>query len=208
MSKQKSGMMKNVISIFVITLIAVLLLAVVNQVTRDPIALAEINARNEVYKTVMSEATGFGEIMTEEEIVEKGEKALTDAGISSCEINHAMAALRGDEKLGYVIAATSKNGYGGDIQIAIGIDMNGTITGFNVIKHSETAGLGAKAKDDPSFAAQFEGKATDAPIAYVKGGGATGQQIDALSGATITTNAVTEATNAAIAFYNACLKGE
>ena len=204
MSKQKSGMIKNVVSIFAITLVAVLLLAVVNQVTKDPIALAEINARNEVYKTVMSEATGFEEIMKENEIAEKGEKALADADITTCVINHAMSALRGDEKIGYVIAATSKSGYGGEVQIAVGIDMDGNITGFNVIKHSETAGLGAKAKEDPAFAEQFKGKTANENIEFVKGGGATGNQIDAISGATITSNA----TNAAIAFYNSCLKGE
>ena len=206
MSNKKSSVIKNVLSLLVITLVAVLLLAVVNQVTRDPIALAEINARNAVYEAVMTEATGFEEIMTEEEIIDKGEKALADAGISSCEINHAMGALKGDEKIGYVIAATSKIGYGGDIQIALGIDANGTITGFSVISHSETAGLGSKSTE-PEFAGQFAGKEASA-IEYVKGGGASGQQIDAISGATITTNAVTEATNAAIAFYNSCLKGE
>lgn len=206
MSNKKSSMLKNVISILVITLVAVLLLAVVNQVTRDPIALAEINARNEIYEAVMSDATGFGEVMTEEEIAENGEKALSDAGITSCEINHAMTALRGDEHIGYVIAATSKIGYGGDIQVAVGIDNDGTITGFSVIKHSETAGLGSKSTE-PEFAGQFAGKKAE-PIEFVKGGGATGQQIDAISGATITTTAVTDAVNAAIAFYNSCLKGE
>lgn len=197
---------KNILSMFVVTLVAVLLLAVVNQVTRDPIALAEINARNAVYENVMKEATGFEEVMSEEEIAENGEKALADAGITTCEINHTMRALRGDEKIGYVIAATSKSGYGGDIQIAVGINNDGEITGFSVISHSETAGLGAKAAE-PDFGKRFEGKKAET-IEFVKGGGATGQQIDALSGATITTNAVTEATNAAIAFYNSCLKGE
>ena len=197
---------KNILSMFIITLVAVLLLAVVNQVTRDPIAQAEINARNAVYETVMEEATSFGEIMSEEEIAENGEKALADAGITACEINHAMEAMNGDEKIGYVIAATSKSGYGGDIQIAVGITSDGVITGFSVISHSETAGLGSKSTE-PEFAGQFSGKKAET-IEFVKGGGASGQQIDAISGATITTTAVTQAVNSAIAFYNTCLKGE
>ncbi len=206
MSKPKSGMLKNVISIFVITLVAVSLLAVVNQVTKDPIAQAEINARNEVYRQVFADAKDFEEVMQEAEIAANGEQALEAAGITTCEINHVMAAVDGDKKLGYVIASTSKSGYGGEIQIAVGITADGEITGFNVVKHSETAGLGAKAKEDPAFAEQFKGKTADT-IEFVKGGGASGNQIDAISGATITTNAVTEATNAAIAFYNSCLKG-
>ena len=206
MSNKKSSVIKNVLSLLVITLVAVLLLAVVNQVTRDPIAQAEINARNEVYRAVFTDAKDFEEVMSEEEILEKGEKALADAGISSCEINHTMAAVDGDRKLGYVIAATSKIGYGGDIQVAVGIDESGTITGFSVVKHSETAGLGSKSTE-PEFAGQFAGKAA-APIEYTKDGASADNQIDAISGATITTNAVTEATNAAIAFYNSCLKGE
>ncbi len=197
MSKQKSGMIKNVISIFLITLVSVLLLAVVNQVTKDPIAQAEVNARNEVYRQVFTDAKDFEEVMKEDEIAKNGEKALKDAGITTCEINHVMAAVDGDKKLGYVIASTSKSGYGGEVQIAVGITAEGEITGFNVIKHSETAGLGAKAKEDPAFAEQFKGKSANENIEFVKGGGAT-----------ITTNAVTEATNSAIAFYNSCLKGE
>ena len=206
MSNKKSSVVKNVVSIFVITLVAVLLLAVVNQVTRDPIAQAEIDARNAVYRTVFAEAKDFEEIMKAEEIAEKGEKAIKDADVPSCEINHVMAAVDGDKKLGYVIAATSKSGYGGDIQVAVGISAEGKLTGFSVIKHSETAGLGSKSTE-PEFAGQFAGKSAE-PIEFVKGGGASGQQIDAISGATITTTAVTNATNAAIAFYNSCLKGE
>ncbi|MBR3148938.1 MAG: RnfABCDGE type electron transport complex subunit G [Eubacterium sp.] len=206
MSNKKSSVIKNVLSIFIITLVAVLLLAVVNQVTRDPIAQAEIDARNEVYRAVFAEAKDFEEIMTAEEIASAGEKAISEAGVPSCEINHVMAAVDGGNKLGYVIASTSKSGYGGDIQVAVGITADGKITGFSVIKHSETAGLGSKSAE-PEFADQFAGKAAET-IEFVKGGGATGQQIDAISGATITTTAVTNATNAAIAFYNSCLKGE
>ena len=202
-------MLKNILSIFAITLVAVLLLAVVNQVTRDPIAKAEIDARNQTYSEVFADAKDFKDLdMSEEEIVKNGEKALSDADIASCEINHAMKAVDGDTVLGYVIAATSKNGYGGKIQIAVGINNDGEITGFSVISHNETAGLGAKSKDDPEFAAQFKGKTASESIEVIKGGGATGNQIDAISGATITSKAVTEATNAATAFYNAYLKGE
>ena len=100
MSKQKSGMIKNVISIFLITLVSVLLLAVVNQVTKDPIAQAEVNARNEVYRQVFTDAKDFKEVMKEDEIAKNGEKALKDAGITTCEINHVMAAVDGDKKLG------------------------------------------------------------------------------------------------------------
>jgi len=202
-------MLKNILSIFAITLVAVLLLAVVNQVTRDPIAKAEIDARNQTYSEVFADAKDFKDLdMSEEEIVKNGEKALSDADIASCEINNAMKAVDGDTVLGYVIAATSKNGYGGKIQIAVGINNDGEITGFSVISHNETAGLGAKSKDDPEFAAQFKGKTASESIEVIKGGGATGNQIDAISGATITSKAVTEATNAATAFYNAYLKGE
>lgn len=209
MSSKKSSMLKNILSIFAITLVAVLLLAVVNQVTRDPIAKAEIDARNQTYSEVFADAKDFKDLdMSEEEIVKNGEKALSDADIASCEINNAMKAVDGDTVLGYVIAATSKNGYGGKIQIAVGINNDGEITGFSVISHNETAGLGAKSKDDPEFAAQFKGKTASESIEVIKGGGATGNQIDAISGATITSKAVTEATNAATAFYNAYLKGE
>ena len=82
---------------------------------------------------------------------------------------------------------TSGKGYGGDVGLVVGIDTTtDKIFGVGVTTHSETAGLGSKAKDDPKFAAQFAGVDIKGPIKV-------GDPINALSGATITSNAVCSA---------------
>lgn len=207
MAKKKSSILVNTLVLFVVTFVAVLALAVVNQVTKEPIAQAEINARAEVYRTVYSDAENFSEIENSESLLEGSAEMLAAAGYDGCYINDALAVTdsAGNVK-GYVIASTSPSGYGGDIQIALGITSDGVITGFNVVSNSETAGLGSKCTD-AEFTSQFAGKSAEA-LEYTKSGASADNQIDAISGATITTNAVTEATNAAIEFYNSELKGE
>jgi len=80
-----------------------------------------------------------------------------------------------------------KGGYGGDVGLMVGIDVNeDKIYGVGVTTHSETAGLGARAKDDPKFAAQFADMNIMEPIKVSGDGG----NVNALSGATITSRAV------------------
>ncbi len=90
---------------------------------------------------------------------------------------------------------TSGKGYGGDVGLIVGIDTtDDKIFGVGVTTHSETAGLGSKAKDDPKFAAQFAG-------VHVKGPIKVGDPINALSGATITSDAVCSAATDAGEIY-------
>jgi electron transport complex protein RnfG len=91
-----------------------------------------------------------------------------------------------------------KGGYGGDVGLMIGIDIdNGTVLGAAVTTHSETPGLGAKAKDDPSFVSQLKGLSIESPILVTSDGG----KINAMSGATITSRAVCNAANDAGKIY-------
>ena len=99
-------------------------------------------------------------------------------------------------KMGYVINVTSHEGYVGDISISMGIDDQGTVKGIEILKISETAGLGMKAKED-SFKGQFKDKNVT-QFSYTKSGASADFEIDAISGATITTKAVTNAVNAGL----------
>ena len=99
---------------------------------------------------------------------------------------------------GYVMSLTAKEGYGGAITLSMGVKTDGTITGLSVLEASETAGLGAKCKE-PEWQAQFPGK-HGPNMEVVKGGGASETQIDAISGATITSKAITKAVNAGLKF--------
>ena len=81
----------------------------------------------------------------------------------------------------------------------MGIDSEGTVKGIEMLKISETAGLGMKAKES-AFKDQFANKAVK-QFSYTKSGAKSDFEIDAISGATITTKAVTNAVNAGIVYY-------
>ena len=97
----------------------------------------------------------------------------------------------------------STQGYGGAVVIAVGIDVSGTITGIQILEHSETPGLGANASN-PSFTDQFIGK--NGILSVVKGE-AGENAISAISGATITSRSVTESVNTAFTYFQEILKG-
>ena len=97
-----------------------------------------------------------------------------------------------------VALETSGKGYGGDVGLMVGIDVkDDKLIGVGVTTHAETPGMGAKAKSDPSFVAQYEGLSLDQPIAVSQDGGS----ISAISGATITSRAVSKAANDAGEIY-------
>lgn len=196
----KSSFLKNCIALFAITLVAGLALSAVNEITKEPIAAAEEKARSEAYKTVFSDAEFVS--------VEDSDKLIQEfkAAGSACTVDDVLAATeKSGNIIGYVMSATSPSGYGGNIQIAVGISCETEeITGFSVLSNSETAGLGAKCTED-FFTSQFTGKSAGG-IKYTKTGASDNTEIDAISGATVTTNAVTEAVNFALDFYNNVLK--
>lgn len=81
-----------------------------------------------------------------------------------------------------------KGGYGGDVGLMVGINLeNDQIIAVRVTTHSETPGLGSRAKDDPAFVSQYDGKSLDDKFGLKSENGS----IDAMSGATITSRAVT-----------------
>ena len=111
-------------------------------------------------------------------------------------VDWCYAGYQGDEVVGYVAQATVQ-GFGGPVEVVVGVDTNLILTGISVGggNFSETAGLGAKAKDT-AFTDQFKGKS--APISVIKAGGkATESTVDAITSATITSNAVAGAVNTA-----------
>ncbi len=109
------------------------------------------------------------------------------------------------ETVGYVLNVTSHSGYGGDIEISVGILNDGTISGIEMLSINETAGLGMKA-DEAEFKDQFKDKNVE-KFSYTKNGASADNEIDAISGATITTSAVTDAVNSALVYFQNELGG-
>ena len=122
-------------------------------------------------------------------------QVIKDLGMSGS-IDEVCAVDGGDT--GYVITVTDGEGYGGDIQITVGITADGTVSGVSFLSISETAGLGMKATES-SFYEQYVGVQTEK--FYVSKDGGEGEPIDAISGATITSRAVTSAVNAALGYF-------
>ncbi|MGD8255996.1 MAG: RnfABCDGE type electron transport complex subunit G [Desulfobacterales bacterium] len=93
---------------------------------------------------------------------------------------------------------TFGKGYGGDVGLMVGIDVkDDKLLGVGVTTHGETPGMGAKAKSDPNFVAQYKGLSIEKPIKVTQDGGS----INAISGATITSRAVSTATTEAGEIY-------
>ncbi|MEG1992401.1 MAG: RnfABCDGE type electron transport complex subunit G [Acetivibrio sp.] len=195
-SKKKDTMVGDALKLFVITLIAGTLLGLVYQVTKVPIAEAKERAKQEAYQRVFKEAASF-----ESEETLSGAIDNTTAGVFISEI---LVAKDGDgKKIGYVLSFGSKEGYSGQIDLSMGVDVNGAITGLEVLSMSETAGLGANCTTE-EFKKQFNG-IQSGEIVYTKTGKTQDNEIDALSGATITTKAITNGVNNALAFvYKNC----
>jgi len=96
------------------------------------------------------------------------------------------------------VEAFGKGGYGGDVGLMVGIDVNeDKLIGVGVTTHSETPGMGARAETDPSFAAQFKGLPLKDPLKVTQDGGT----INAISGATLTSRAVCSAATEASQVY-------
>ena len=201
----KNKFLKNCLALFVITLVAGISLAFVNEVTKEPIAKAQDKARLEAYEVVYPNAE-FKVMDNSDEILKASSKSLEKENLSQCSVDDVLAVTdKNGNLIGYVFSATSPSGYGGDIKVAIGVS-NKTykISGFTVLSHSETAGLGAKATED-EFKSQFIGKSANG-INYTKNGASNDTEIDALSGATITSNAVCEAAASALPVHTHPLK--
>ena len=188
------NIIKNTAILTVITLVAGLLLGYVYDITKEPIAKSKEAAKNAAYQTVMAEADTF-ELM---------EVEAADLG-TGCDVDEVVAANAGSELKGYVITTTTHDGYGGDIQVSVGVAADGTVKGIEMLSIAETAGLGMNA-NTPEFKAQYAEKLVDAFV-VTKTGAAADNEIDAISGATITSNAVTNAVNTAILYYTNVLGG-
>ena len=193
---------KNTIILTIITLVSGVARGAVYEITKAPIANAQEEAKQEAYKQVFEDADSFDDLEVD---AKEAAEAVKAAGVDDgAEINEAVEAKQGGETIGYVITATDPNGYGGDIQVSVGIQNDGTVNGIAILSINETAGLGMKASE-PEFYEQYSGKQTD--HFYVSKDGGEGEQIDAISGATITTRAVTGAVNASLGYYQNVLGG-
>lgn len=192
---------KDAIVLFVITLIAGIALGYVYEITKEPIKQAQAAAKQEAYLAVFGEAKSFEKNDKLDENVKQYAAILKEGGYSNVSIDEALEAKDSNGNvIGLVLATTTKEGYGGDITITIGVNNDNLVKGVEILSISETAGLGMKAKDE-KFKSQYKEKSVD-QFVVTKTGASADNEIDAISGATITSNAVTGAVNAGVYFAN------
>lgn len=196
----KGKIIKDALILCVITLIAGLGLGAVYGITKEPIAKVEYETQQNAYRTVFQDAKEFVELPDFSS--DEATKIAEDSGIEadSVTIDGCVQAVGSDGSLlGYVITVTPHNGYSGDITFSIGVQADGTLNGYSITSINETAGLGMKAKEE-AFYSQFENKQVET-FTVTKTGSTDDSQIDAISGATITSSAVTNGVNAGLAYY-------
>lgn len=194
---KKDSFMKDALVLALITLISGCCLGGAYGLTKQKIY--EINMASTIasYKQVMpaeeyDDATYADALTT----AQSDGKIATDNGGASL-ISVVAAKDASGAETGYIVKGSAA-GYGGSVIVVVGVDADLKVTGISFPETlPETAGLGQKATE-PAFYEQFAGKGTK--LSVKKGGGAGEDEIDAISGATITSTAVTNTVNAATEF--------
>ncbi len=188
---------KDAIILCIITVVAGFGLGAVYDITKAPIEKVNYETQQNAYKTVFADAAEFTDLPDFSS--EEATKIVAESGYGDT-IEGCVQAMGSDGSvLGYVITVVSHDGYGGDIKFSVGIKTDGTVNGYSITDISETAGLGMKAKEE-AFYSQFENKQVE-QFAVTKTGSTSDSEIDAISGATITSSAVTNGVNASIVYF-------
>ena len=164
--------------LLVISVIVALLLAFTNSVTENKIAQNTIKEQEAARQQVLASAVEFKDLQHAQGIVKSVYQGVDKNG-AVC---------------GWCVSVTP-SGYGGEIDLMVGINPDMSVSGIKVVSNSETAGLGAKCSDE-DFSGQFAGKT--APVSVIKNGEPKENEIVAITGATITSAAVTEGVNIAV----------
>ncbi|NLK21500.1 MAG: RnfABCDGE type electron transport complex subunit G [Epulopiscium sp.] len=174
--------MKLGLILFAITAFSAMLLGFAHEITKEPIENQVRLAREKAMNETLSQADRFEEVMVE---LPKGSK-----------ISEINAGYKGDLLEGFVVKVSPK-GFGGPIEIMVGVSKDGIVQGIKMLKHSETPGLGANAEDD-SFTSQY--KDTSGELTVTKTIPNKDNEIQALTGATITSRAITDGVNEVLIF--------
>ena len=175
-------------TLFAVTAVTGLILGVVQHYTSIAIKRVEMEAQNAAFRIVLPDGKNFEEFEVKpDEFVAEIKKADD-----------------GSKLVGWCMNVNSK-GYGGIVNFIVGITKDGGVKAINILSHSETPGLGAKSTE-PEFYGQFADKKAT-PLKVVKGSASNPDEIVAISGATITSNAVTSGVNAAVEYWAKNLKG-
>ena len=203
----KNKIIKDALALTLITLVAGVALGGVYEITKDPIAKQEAQAKAEAYEQVFTDAAAFEEVEMDDTLIQTIRDQLDQEGYKAQSIEEVMRAEdQSGEMLGYAFTVVTSEGYGGDIRFSMGVQNDGTLNGISILSIGETAGLGMNA-DTPAFKDQFVGKQVE-KLQYTKNGATQDDEINAISGATVTTNAMTNGVNAGLCAFRVMEGGD
>jgi electron transport complex protein RnfG len=175
--------------LFTVTAITGLILGVVNEITAEPIRRTQERLRAEALAGALPEAGEFFDV----DLAQGADPIIKDV----------QEGKSGGDIAGYCVTVTP-SGYGGPVEIVVGITNTGGLRAIRILSQSETPGLGAKAPGP--FSEQYENKDAE-KLVVVNSTPAQADQIQAISGATITSEAVTLGVNTALGYWRNNLKG-
>ena len=185
------------------TLVLGFVLGLVYEITKEPIAAADAATAQAAYKEVFQDADSFEAYDGFEK--EAAVSLMEENGYND-EITDVQTAKGSDgSTLGYVITVLAKDGSQANITFSVGIAADGTVNGYSITSIAETPGLGDKAKNE-EFYSQFQNKQVE-KFDVVKQAPASDSEIEAISGATITSRAMTNGVNASITYFETVLEG-
>ncbi len=187
-------MIKETGILLAITLITGVMLGFVYELTKEPIRLQEEKAIREACEAAFPASSANGLAFRPTEYL-PDETLAAELAAQGVTVGEVYTVTDGETTCGFVVEATSGNGYGGDIVLYVGVSCDGTVKGVSILELSETAGLGMKAPE--VLTPQFADRNVESFV-YVKGGAAADNEVDAITGATVTTAAVVDAVNGAV----------
>jgi len=176
--------------LLIVCAIAAVLLGFTNGITYQKIADQIEKANNEARQLVLSSADEFVKL---DEAAMNELIANPDYGI----VREVYEAKTGGSLTGYTVMVAPK-GYGGAIEMIVGVDVNGIVQGVKIGTNNETPGLGKNA-EKPAFSEQYKNKTWDSQISVIKSGTPKESEISAIAGSTITSKGVTAGVNTAMA---------
>lgn len=186
MANKESTLINMTLTLLIVTLVASTALGYIYELTKEPISRAKLAKKTEALKMVLPEF--------DNNPIEEMYKVAADEGYDSLEV---YPALKNGLMVGSAIRSYSKKGFAGDIWIMVGFSTNGSVINIEVLDHKETPGLGTKMAD-PKFKDQFMGINPETfQLKVNKDGG----QVDAITAATVSSRAFTDAAQRAYQAY-------
>lgn len=199
----KNKIVHDALVLFAFTVVLGLLLGVVYGITKEPIDQVNYEKTQAAYQQVFADAASFEAYADFD--AQAAQAVVTENGYADEIEDVQVAKDASGSVLGYVITVTAKDASQATITFSVGIRNDGTVNGYSITSIAETPGLGMKAAEE-EFYGQFEGKNVET-FTVVKSAPAADNEIESISGSTITSKAMANGVNACLVYFRNVLAG-